>query len=286
MKIIIDMKGGLGNQLFEYAFGYAISRESGGKLWLDTSNEDAGLRPQFILDNFNVSYNKRISYPIIKSTEMEKFKINKIIKKVNIGIFTKRYGGISPTTYEKDLQKIHKDTYFSGYWQSEKYFKKYEKDIKKAFEIKRNLSPKAKEIMMKIERENGIGCHIRRGDYLQRGWQLPMEYYFKGIEIIDKREQNLNIYIFSDDMDYVKEYFKDKKEVGRINFIDYESDDRTLDDFVLMSKCKHNVISNSTYSWWAAWLNENEKKIVVCPELEMWKEDFYPEEWTKIVINE
>ena len=70
-----------------------------------------------------------------------------------------------------------------------------------------------------------------------------------------------------------------------MHYPQYESDNKTLDDLFLMSHCKHIIMANSSFSWWAAWLNQNENKIVICPELGMWSGDFYPEKWNKIICE-
>ena len=118
-----------------------------------------------------------------------------------------------------------------------------------------------------------------------------MIYYDIAMKQISEllQSETLSFYIFSDDMDFCKSYFSEAKvkdilDVTRISiyYPQYDSDNYTIDDLLLMSNCKHMIMANSSYSWWAAWLNSFDKKIVICPELGMWKGDFYPAEWIKI----
>ncbi len=98
----------------------------------------------------------------------------------------------------------------------------------------------------------------------------------------EKLGDDLKFYIFSDDTLFCRQYFGKFSEDINIVYPEYQSNNTTLDDLWIMSHCKHMIMANSTYSWWGAWLNKNENKIVVCPELGIWTGDFYPEEWVKI----
>ena len=126
----------------------------------------------------------------------------------------------------------------------------------------------------------GIGC------------QLNMEYYDQAISMMKSKYpgEKLILYVFSDDIDFCKHYFSEKQHFAtediQLCYPQYESDNYTLDDLFLMSHCKHMIMANSSYSWWAAWLNQYKEKTVICPELGMWKGDFYPDDWIKIRCDE
>jgi len=114
-----------------------------------------------------------------------------------------------------------------------------------------------------------------------------MDFYDKAILKFQELNQRRNtvFYIFSDDIDFAKQYFGKYENKIELHYPQYESENKTLDDLFLMSHCKHMIMANSSFSWWAAWLNQNKNKIVICPELGMWSGEFYPEEWDKIICD-
>lgn len=285
MKIIVDMAGGLGNQLFSYCFGYALAREKKAQLYIDTSMQDCGIARELGLLNFNVGFDKRISYKY-KRDLLNRALYNKIRKRFTIGFNTKIYNETNPTVYDSKVFNISKDTYFKGNWQSEKYFTKYRDELLKILTPVNERSESVRELIGILQESNSVALHIRRGDYVKIGCQLNMIYYDKALQLLKDRVgiKSPKIYVFSDDIDYCKEYFNKYSKDFEFNYPEYDSDNTTLDDLLIMSNCKHIIMANSSFSWWAAWLNTNLNKIVICPELGMWCGDFYPEEWIKIKL--
>ena len=289
MKIIVDIAGGFGNQLFCYCFGYALARKKSAELIIDTSTQDNGLTRRLELLNLNVSFDRQISC-LYKRQFLERAVLNKVRKRISIGLTTRIYNEKYPTVYEEAVLRTQKDTYFKGNWQTEKYFEEYRSDLLKMLTPKQDRSDSVKRLCSEMKRCNSVALHIRRGDYLEIGCQLNMEYYQKAIckmkDILQKND--LVFYIFSDDIAFCKDYFQRTAvfdDMDEVRYPEYDSDDRTLDDMLLMSNCRHMIMANSSYSWWAAWLNQNEEKTVICPELGMWKGDFYPDEWIKIACE-
>lgn len=290
MKLIVDMAGGFGNQLFCYSFGYALAREKKAKLLIDTSMQDNGVARKLELLNLQVKYDKRVSYKYSKSA-ISRVAINKIRRRFSIGFCTTLYEELSPTVYEPNVCKVSRNTYFKGNWQCEKYFTKYREELLQMFVPCIERSDSVKTLIEEMQVCNSVAVHVRRGDYVQIGCQLEGQYYENAIDLLQKMfsESKTVLYVFSDDVEYCKKYFGDlqakdiiqSKEV-EIKYPEYESDNTTLDDLILMSNCKHMIMANSSYSWWAAWLNKNREKRIICPELGIWKGDFYPEDWIKI----
>ena len=291
MKIIVDLAGGFGNQLFCYSFGYALAKKKNAELIIDTSTQDNGLTRNLELLKLNVQFNHRISYKY-KGEFIERAILNKIRKRKAIGFTTKIYNEKNPTIFEKTVFDIRENTYFKGNWQTEKYFVDYRSDLLKMLIPKEERNVSVRNICNEMNNCNSVAVHIRRGDYVKIGCQLNMEYYERAISMIQSKfpEERLIFYVFSDDIDFCKKYFSEKRGCAakdiELRYSQYESDNYTLDDLFLMSHCKHMIIANSSYSWWAAWLNQNEEKTVICPELGMWKGDFYPSDWIKIQCEE
>lgn len=137
-----------------------------------------------------------------------------------------------------------------------------------------------------IKDTESVSIHFRRGDYVTNKSYLVLDlkYYYNAVELIRSKLKNPNFYIFSDDIDWVKRNFKNKLK-SKITFQDCNLSN--IEDLMLMSNCKHNIIANSTFSWWGAWLNKNLDKIVIAPS-KFFKDDiyntnlkstYYPQNW-------
>lgn len=284
MRIFIELTGGLGNQFFGYAFGYALSQKLGAELWLDTSMQDNGRVRELELLNYNVSYDQRVTY-VYSPGVFHRGVVNKIRRRRLIGWHTHIYKEKEVMVYDELVNQISSDTYFKGFWQNQKYFLEYREDLLKMFQPKEKRPESVYKAIESVSRTNSVALHIRRGDYVSIGCDVKMEYYDRALELINKKtEGNFDIFIFSDDIKFCKSYLS--KYAGKINMIypEYESDNRTVDDLLIMSRCKHIIMANSSYSWWAAWLNQNIEKIVICPQTGIWGENFYPENWLKIKV--
>ena len=291
MKVIVNLAGGFGNQLFCYSFGYALAKRKNAELIIDTSTQDNGLTRNLELMKLNIRFSHRISYKYKKGF-FERAVLNKIRKRKAIGFTTKIYNEINPTIFEDAVFDIQENTYFKGNWQSEKYFINYRDELLEMLTPKEERNISVRNLCSEMNNCNSVAVHIRRGDYVKIGCQLNMSYYDAAISMIRAKlpEAKLVLYIFSDDIDFCKKYFSEKQEFAvkgiELCYPQYKSDNYTLDDLFLMSNCKHMIMANSSYSWWAAWLNQNKEKIVICPELGMWKGDFYPDNWIKIRCDE
>ena len=281
MKIIVNIAGGFGNQLFSYAFGYALSQEKNAKLCLDTSTQDSGMTRKLDLINLNVAYDCRMTHKY-GTSYMDKVFLNKIRKLNAIGWTNQFYIEKNPTVYEPSVHDINTSTYFKGNWQSEKYFKDYREELCRMFTPVKPFSPHAQAMIDEVAQGNSVAIHIRRGDYMDLGNTISMDYYERAINSIRPMLEKPVFYIFSDDRDYCKAYFESHFKDLNFKYPVYPSENTTLDDFFLMTACKHQIIANSSYSWWAAWLNSNPEKRIIAPEVNMWSGDFYPDEWLKI----
>ncbi len=293
--IIVKIFGGLGNQMFQYAF-FKSMQKKGKKVKLDiteykSSSHHGGL---MLTDTFGISLAPHIaSEKEIKNLKgfspFGKFNIiylNKIIYKFQI-FFYKILLKIENEKFfleHKFFEEIYslEKGYLVGFWQSEKYFKEIEKEIRKEFSFNLDkLDNKNFEILNKIKKLNTVSLHIRRGDYLKNaslGNVCDLNYFKRSIKFVEEKIEDPLFIIFSDDIEWCKENLKKENIV----YIDWKNKPEI--DMYLMKNCKHNIISNSTFSWWAAWLNENRKKIVIMPQ--KWfndkETDIYIENWCKI----
>lgn len=285
--IIVRLKGGLGNQLFQYSVAKQLSVKHNIPLKLDLSflelEADASdyTKRHFELDKFKI--NAEISTPEEVERLMQKGRRN-LFKKTQIR--ERRFG-----LFKVNL-KIRNDCYLNGYWQSEKYFKDIKELIREEFIFKEMLDGKYFiDLQYQITLSNSVSVHFRRGDYVssKKVNQLfevcSIDYYQRAVKLISERIAMPKLFVFSDDISWVKSHFHTQFPMF---FVD-TSDPLLHSDFRLMSMCKHHIIANSTYSWWAAWLNPNKEKIVVAPR--KWYKnkrkqrqaaDLVPKEWIKI----
>jgi hypothetical protein len=271
---VFRVVGGLGNQMFIYAAGFAFSKELNCEILYEkdfydrqTSDKDNRICYRvYSLDFFNT--NAKIA------TKEQTEKCTKIVDEDQV-----KSKGIS---YFKE----NNHELFVGYFQDLSYFEKYRKDILKAFSLKAPLNDANKKMMKEIKNNNSVSLHIRKTDYLNFSYifsSCDMESYYElAIKYLTERVENPHFYVFSDDIDWVKNNFKTDCPY---TIVDINDDSANYFDLELMKNCKHNIIANSTFSWWGAWLNNNPEKTVVAPK--NWyqgdpNDKMIPKEWVRI----
>lgn len=278
MKIISELTGGFGNQLFAYATAYAIARENGGELYINTYMSDNGMTRELGIDKLNIEYKKRLTYKYKKNI-VSRVIFNKIRRAFAIGLGTKIVKENGNFVFHPEIMKQDRDVMLSGYWQSAKYFDKYLTELRRMYTPKAGFSDAAMELLALVDKPNTVAVHIRRGDYLDDNMNLTMEYFEQAFAIVEEKIKNPIYCFISDDIEWVKANFAEKENyifISGMKEIDY------IEEFFVMSACAHQIISNSSFSWWAAYLNSNAQKVIVAPEVEFWNGDFYPDSWIKI----
>ncbi|MBN1182989.1 MAG: alpha-1,2-fucosyltransferase [Bacteroidales bacterium] len=265
--IIVQLTGGLGNQMFQYAFGRGMAHFHNTSLKMDVNyfaNQGPHVTPRaYELGVFNLDQSFASKEEI--ATIQKKYPL--WLQK-SIGKLLPRFRAIfkeKNDNYTKSVFFTLNNVYFKGYWQNEKYFKNIESLIREDFTFKNPLPEEALSLAKIIDSNTSVSIHIRRTDYLNKtvGKVCTPEYYKKAIRYIVQKTGEIFLFVFSDDIEWTKENmlfdfpttYIDKKYTGNVGWI----------DLYLMSRCKHNIIANSSFSWWAAWLNANPDKIVVTP---------------------
>lgn len=264
--IIMKIKGGLGNQLFQYAFGRALAIKFGKKLKFDLSFYRQQDLRSFALNRFNITFDG-----ILNFKEKFELKLRSYLPALSGEIYYFRENKGLLNFQGLTESKI---CIIDGYWQSEKYFVEMSDVVKKELCLK-NLSVVDAVITQNIISTNSVSLHVRRGDYVSVPVNKPynicdLNYYQRAMQIIKNQVTDPVVFIFSDDLDWVKDNLK----LDVPHFFVHGNDECV--DFYMMSLCKHNIMANSTFSWWAAWLNNNPKKIVVAPK--MWLKNEIREE--------
>lgn len=257
--IIVRLKGGLGNQLFQYALGYALSRKFECALKVDAGFfETQGLR-SFDLAKFSVPFELAEKSECIRLGAPINFR-NKIIKKLGLNnILFPRYVEESATfIYEDRLASFGPPVYLDGYWQNLKYFGYLRKELINLIRPKSPLSSAFRTYLEDIRSHESVSIHVRRGDYVNDPhtrsihYVCDLEYYLGSIRLVLNDDVNQKFYIFSDDISWCRKHF------GFLENVEFVAKtESAVEDFELMRNCRTNIISNSTFSWWASWLNVN-----------------------------
>lgn len=280
--VISRISGGLGNQLFQYAAGKCLALHRNTELLLDTSYfKETGLR-NFELDSFNIDL--KIAHQHLVENFTTRSFAGKIREKI-LPLQLRRVYKEPFFHFDKNFFNAASDVYLKGYWQSEKYFKPVKEVIKTDLTIKRGTIENVKLFGDELANSTSIAVHIRRADYttdVQKEYHgmLEKDYYHNAIQLISKKTNDARFYFFSDSINWVKENLAIPGAV----YVSGALTKTHLEDLYLMSQCNHNIIANSSFSWWGAWLNNNPGKIVIAPKNWFNKGpkdtyDLYPDDW-------
>lgn len=267
--IIVKCSGGLGNQMFLYAL-YKNFKKRGREVYFDIDDyKNYNLHNGYELEDI---FNLAIDYSENNYTKHLKVKeneyIKKIIRKFKPELISHKI--LHPYIYNNDIFSM-RNVYLEGYGQNINYINTIEDELRYDFKFNLDLIDELNlNIIEEIERnENSVSIHVRRGDYINNtkaydiyGGICEKNYYSNALKIIQERVSNANFYIFSNDIDWVKQNLRLKNAT----YINHNNGKDSYKDLILMSKCKHNIIANSTFSWWGAWLNENSNKNVIMPK--------------------
>ncbi len=278
--IIVRLKGGLGNQLFQYAFGRLLTLQNKRDVKYIFSEDKDDIKRGYKLGHFNTYVTlatdreyRAVKYPFGYLSKIVLF-TRKVFRQFNIG-------------YNPQSLKTQ-DGYLEGFWQSYKYLEPIRKDLLKEITLKEPLREEWSSILHTIETTNSVSVHIRRGDYVNNPKNraeyttFGIEYYNQAFQTIHSHVPEPTLIVFSDDIAWCKEHIKTDFP---ILFTDQNAPD--YEAFMLATRCKHNILSNSTFAFWIAWLNQNSNKIVIAPKkwnnrYEEEYKDLLPENWIKI----
>jgi len=274
--IITKLDGQLGNQMFTYAAGYALSRDNNEHLAVfryeyDTLAGDIGFQLGTLnIDKCNLYY----GIPLSLYWHTTKCAINRIVKRLlrrpifNIKPYCDSDVEViaEPTLeyYKMEISYDKKYHLMTGFRQSPLYFDKYRSELLRQFTPSYKQSYSVLNWLSIIKNEEyPVSLHIRRGDYVKAGLCIELDFYYNAVEKILKQHPNAVFFVFSNDIEWVKKNLN--IEPSRVRYVEHTSTIRSFDDIWLMSKCKSNIIANSSFSWWGAYLNQNPQKIVYAP---------------------
>ncbi len=289
---IVKIKGGIGNQLFQYCFAYLIGKQTGKAVRLDMSAYENSIEDSIRVPRL---LKLKISLPVASRADINKVCYfrhggntqtniyrGKILAEI---LLNKRYFFERNRAYI-DPGSIADYDYYDGYWQSWRYVSDVWEEIKSELSPQKELSCATQKMIDEVSAENSVFIGIRRGDYKnakKHYGSFGNEYFQKAISYINNRIEDPTFYVFSDDISWVKENI----DLAGQNVVYREKTDviDDLEELFIMAACKHSIISNSTFHGWGAWLNDNGGKIVVAPSTWFFDNkpiDIVPPHWIKI----
>ena len=256
---LIKMAGGLGNQMFIYAMYLGMRKRFGDSVRIDITD----LKHRHTHNGYELN---RI-FRILPCEFCTSWIVEKILEGTIFRIILERHQHGCMDAYLKPMRWPF--IYYKGFYQNERYFLDVEDEVREAFTFDENIiSDRTRLCPEHLRRDpKAVSIHVRRGDYTQPKYWLPMgqyastAYFLNAIESMSILMPGAHYYVFSDDLQWVR----DNLPLENANFVDWNTGADSWQDMMLMSNCRHNIISNSTFSWWAAWLNGYSEKIVMAP---------------------
>lgn len=292
--ITVRAKGGLGNQLFQYATGYALAKRLRQEVSIDISFFPKQTLRGYKLDKLKIDRSSIDEAQLTKIKILKNKYINKILRQLNKSVIYVGKNSLYLLECKSDLVKAFpeikaKSIYLDGYYQSEQYFKEYKKDLIKQFTPNYSSEIEYESVLAEIEGCEAVAVHVRRGDFLNaqndhnpNHYLLGEQYYHNALRYVEEHLENPTFFWFSDDIDWVKRNFGEKEN---FRFISLHTKHADIDEMMLMKNCKHIIAANSTFSWWASWLNEHENMMHICPAKRYGNLYMIPDEWIKIEVE-
>lgn len=291
--VIIRLSGGLGNQMFQYAFGKALATSFGTELEIDCSllldrarGKDYVYR-DYDLSIFNVDESFTVQPNVLRS--IFRLKSSRIGKRLRAFLARGKH-------YEKErhfhvdkrlLESPTDNTIYEGWWQSEQYFNTVKDEVRKDFTFKAPLMPEAAELNKRIQSTNSVCLNVRRTDFISNSTlnATDLNYFLRAVEKIEALVETPHFFVFSDDVAWCEEHIKLEHPT---EIVQHELKGPKFGNYLrLMTNCKHFIIPNSSFAWWAAWLCDFPNKQVIAPKKWFNDEqydtsDVTPKDWMRI----
>lgn len=285
---IVRFLGGLGNQMFQYAFYAALSQR-----FKHVKADIAGFKGYHLHNGFEMEsiFKVKLKYASnfevgLLDTQNRQWKYRKMRRLLFVrgGYYEER----DLFSYDENLLNDASSLLLWGYWQNWRYVESVAERLRNEFVFPAASTPDNRSLLRELEQqESSVAIHVRRGDYLENpylGGLVDVNYFRKGVSMIRNMVNNPRFYVFSDDVTWCKENLGLAEEAL---FVDWNRGDESYRDMQLMANCKHAIISNSSFSWWGAWLIENQSKKIIVPQL--WyrahgisTDDMHPTTWIRI----
>ncbi len=293
---VVLIFNGLGNQMSQYAFYLQKKRYNENTIFIldkKSRSEHNGFELTIVFGiDYKNTLKKQILYYVFRFLEVQRFKLvmypfKKLLKYFGFELHSE----VENYDFQQEYLNSNSDSvrFLQGGWHSEKYFIDIKYELSEVFNFKEDNDRRLKAYLYEIDNSESVSIHIRRGDYISNefnynryGSVCSIAYYMAAIAEIKKLISNPKFFVFSNDISWVKE----NSIFNGMTVVDGFNGKDSWKDMFLISRCKHNINSNSTFSWWSAWLNRNINKNVIVPYYfinQLETKDFYPENWIKLV---
>ncbi len=265
--ITIALSGGLGNQMFQFVTGYALARRHGVDLTLDRFLLDRDQHRSYALDRWKLSADSITAVRVRSGGSRFPFAY-RVARRLSWLFHRTEHIASYRSGYDSAVDGCGASAYLEGYFQSWRYFDQYHDEVCNLFTPRLPLSDQSLAVLDRIRQAESVSVHVRRGDYVSNRRTSLMhgacdvEYYQRAIQHITRRQSRVEFFVFSDEASWAAQNLEFE---GPTTVVSRTRPADVHEDMVLMQACKHNIIANSTYSWWSAYLNANRSKIVVAP---------------------
>jgi len=294
--VMVKLIGGLGNQMFQYAAARRLAEFHNTVLKLDITELEDRLHKEnftyrsYSLNVFHIKENIAQPDEIISFKKLQRGILSKIVNKIKQKFDIHLLIREKHFHFDEKILHASNNSYLDGYWQSEQYFKDIEDIIRQEFIVKLEPDKKNRQLIKYIQQHNAVSIHVRRGDYIsnpsrrKKHLTCDIEYYHRAVKTIVEKVAHPHFIVFSDDPEWTQNNLK--LDFPAI-YITHNQNEKAYEDLRLMSLCKHNIISNSSFSWWGAWISANKDKIVITPkkwfnDASMNTQDLIPEKWIRL----
>jgi hypothetical protein len=290
--IVTRLKGGIGNQLFQYAAGFRLASVRNAELKLDCSmfeNVEFRTPRSYELGVFDLTAEIATAEDVSSALASARQPIHRRL----LERFRSPAGGAATERhfhFDPEVLSLPDNTIMDGYWQSERYFCDVADRVRREFSFAQAATGRNAELFSEIAECDSVSLHVRRGDYAAdpatraTHGVCSLDYYDRAVTYVVERVSEPVFFLFSDDPQWVRDHLKVR---GSVKIVDHNGLDSGSEDLRLMARCRHHVIANSTFSWWGAWLDPNPDKIVVAPR--QWfaddslvTTDLLPASWVKL----
>ena len=278
--VMVRLLGGLANQLFQYSMGRALAIRTGSLLRFDTRDLDDDILRNYALHQFN------IKGQAASLSELDYFRA------IGAG---ERYQLLAEKSFRFQVEATLAEApvYAQGYWQSERYFESIEQVLRRDLTLTRGFSQEGASLVREIRsHRSSVSVHIRRGDYVTNPTTnafhgcVSSDYVHRAMELMLKRYEDAVFYVFTDDLNWARENIN---HASNSVFIAERIMTTDGEELSIMGSCQHHILSNSSYSWWGAWLNPRRTKLVVAPtpwfrSTDVDPQDLYCANWVLLPI--
>lgn len=288
--IVVQLRGGLGNQMFQYALGRRLSLDHGVPLKLDIRPLESDPQRRYVLDHF------RIAATLVRPSEFA-WRLPRPLQMPRRLAWVPRWPGTMRYVHEgcgdpfdPRVLDTPRSAFLVGYWPSEKYFACVAEAIRAEFQLVTPMTGARTEVGEAIQAVDAVSLHVRRGDYVSNPvanayhGTCSIEWYERAMMKIAETVGDPTFFVFSDDPEWSRRHLPSR---WPMRFVEPQSDGRDWEDMHLMAMCRHHIIANSSFSWWGAWLNPSSDKRVIAPQ--RWlantardTSDFVPDAWERL----